>query len=95
MKDKVKKIVSGCVKEESTRSGGGKTEITDDTVLIGGAGLFDSMALITLLTSVERKLQDELNLIVIIADEKAYAEKDNPFRTVNTLTEYIVSKLRK
>lgn len=65
-----------------------------DTVLFGRNGLLDSIGLVTLITVVEREIEDRLDAYVILADERAMSRKRSPFRTVGTLAEYAAELIR-
>lgn len=60
-----------------------------DTPLFGNDGVLDSYALVNLIVSVEQKIQEKLDLAVTLADEKAMSQKNSPFRTVESLANYI------
>ena len=53
------------------------------------------MGLVTFLVDLEQKIEDEFDLDITIADEKAMSLKNSPFRTVSTLKEYIETLLEK
>jgi D-alanine--poly(phosphoribitol) ligase subunit 2 len=62
-----------------------------ETILFGQKGKLDSFGLVSFIVAVEEKIQDELGKVVTIADEKAFSQKNSPFRTVGTLADYISS----
>ncbi|MBD65305.1 MAG: hypothetical protein CME62_08860 [Halobacteriovoraceae bacterium] len=49
----------------------------------------DSMGTVFLITELEAKISDDLNIEVALADERAMSQKTSPFRSVITLTKYI------
>ena len=57
--------------------------------LYGGNGKLDSLGLVNLLVAIEQNLEDKFDINVTIADEKAMSQKSSPFKTVNTLLEYL------
>ena len=59
------------------------------TKLYGGSGALDSLALVSLITDLEEKISDEFEKDIILADEKAMSQRTSPFRSVETLTNYI------
>ena len=75
----------------------GKIQIekTLETPLFGGSSQLDSMGLVTFLVDLEQKIEDEFDLDITIADEKAMSLKNSPFRTVSTLKEYMETLLEK
>ena len=62
---------------------------TSKTVLFGKDGQLDSLGLINLLVIIEQNIEDEFDVSITIADEKAMSQKYSPFRTIGTLTNYI------
>jgi acyl carrier protein len=68
-------------------------EPTCDTVLFGRGSRLDSLGLVNLIVAVEGSLADELGVEITLADEKAMSQKSSPFRTVDTLADYIVMSL--
>ena len=69
-------------------------EKSKDTVLFGKSGKLDSLALVTLIVAIEEKIEQELETKITLADERAVSQKRSPFKTVETLTDYIVSLLK-
>lgn len=70
-------------------------KISPDTILFGKEGELDSLGLVTLIILVEEQIADELGVEVTIADEKAMSLRNSPFRSVNTLSDYVGQLLRK
>ena len=64
------------------------------TVLFGKDGKLDSLGLVTLLVIIEQNIEDELDVSITIADERAMSQKHSPFRTIGTLADYIDMLLR-
>ncbi len=64
-----------------------------ETALYGKSSKLDSFGLVNLIVSVEERIQDETGLAVNLADEKALSQRNSPFLTVSTLTDYIMSLL--
>ncbi len=62
---------------------------TVETVLIGSSSSLDSLGLVDLILATEQKINEELGLLVTLADEKAMSQKNSPFRTVKALADYI------
>lgn len=68
---------------------------TPDTKLFGSRSELDSLGLVNLIVSAEEKISDVLKVTISLADEKAMSEKNSPFRTVDSLAEYILKLLNK
>ena len=62
---------------------------TTDTVLFGESGALDSLGLVNLIVATEEQLEVQLEVSLTLASEKAMSQKNSPFRTVKSLTEYI------
>lgn len=63
------------------------------TALYGASSLLDSVDLVNLLLSVEELLEDELGVEIVIANEKALSQKHSPFKTVETLAQYLTDEI--
>lgn len=88
-KSEILSIIIATVKDLKDHS----KSLSDDlvgqsTVLFGRGGLFDSLGLVTLIVDIEQKL-DELGISITLGDERAVSQKQSPFRTVQSLTDYI------
>jgi hypothetical protein len=59
------------------------------TVVFGRGGRLDSLGLVNFLVLTEQQLQDEFNVPVSLADERAMSQEHSPFRTLTTMAEYI------
>ena len=60
-----------------------------NTVLFGKDGKLDSLGLVNLLVIIEHNIEDEFDVNIIIADERAMSQKHSPFKTIGTLADYI------
>lgn len=60
------------------------------TVLFGRDGVLDSLGLATFIAAVERHIEDGLDVILTLADEKAISQKNSPFKTIERLVDYIL-----
>jgi len=60
-----------------------------DAHLYGKKGQLDSLGLINLLVATEQNIEDDFDVSITIADERAMSQKHSPFRTVGTLADYI------
>jgi acyl carrier protein len=62
---------------------------TSDTVLFWKGGVLDSLELVKLISDLEENVFQKFGKQITLADEKAMSLRVSPFRTVNTLVEYI------
>ena len=60
------------------------------TLLFGNEATLDSLPLVNLIVVAERKVEEALNLSINIADEQAMSQKNSPFKSVESLANYIV-----
>lgn len=60
-----------------------------DAVLFGRRSRLDSLGLVNLIVAIEEGIQDKFATSISIADERALSQQDSPFRTVETLANYI------
>jgi len=72
-----------------------KLEKKTDTILYGKNSRLDSLGLVNLIVEVEQKIQDELGESIDLTDEKALSQKNSPFLSVQTLSDYIASLLKR
>lgn len=74
---------------------GGKLEKSLDTALFGDAGILDSLGLISLVTTVEQKIEEDFGMPLTLLDDIEALEEENPFETIKTLSDYVASILDK
>jgi acyl carrier protein len=60
-----------------------------NTALYGEEGKLDSLGLVNFIVAVEHKIQDKLGLTITLATERAMSQKNSPFRSVQSLLNYI------
>lgn len=65
----------------------------NDIILYGEDGIFDSMQVVNLLTIVEEKIYDDMNIEVSLTSERAVSRRESPFRSVKNLIEFILEEL--
>ena len=73
-------------------------EISNDSVLIvkdintslyGDNSELDSLGLVNLIVVIEQIIEDDFDVILTLADERAMSQKNSPFRTIDSLVNYI------
>jgi D-alanine--poly(phosphoribitol) ligase subunit 2 len=57
--------------------------------LFGDKAPLDSLGLVELIVLIEERLFDKTGTTVTLTDERAFSQKNSPFRTVNSLVTYI------
>jgi acyl carrier protein len=94
MKDKIEKIVFEVVSLYASENGIVQLKNpTLKTVLFGMDSFLDSIGLVTIIVEVESKIFEDLNINVSLSDEKAMSQTHSPFKTIESLTTYIVNSL--
>ncbi|MBW1800907.1 MAG: acyl carrier protein [Deltaproteobacteria bacterium] len=66
-----------------------KIEKNEASTLFGQSGKLDSMGLVNLIVATEQRIEKELGLNLVLADERAVSQKNSPFRTVSAFIDYI------
>lgn len=66
----------------------------ENAALFGEGGVLKSIELVNLIVAVEQAVEDEFNVFLTLADEKAMSQKRSPFRTIGALAEYIEKRMQ-
>jgi acyl carrier protein len=66
-----------------------KLKKTLDTILFGQEGTLDSLGLVHLIVTVEQHIEEDFGIPISLADERAMSQEKSPFRTVDTLVNYV------
>lgn len=64
-----------------------------DTHLYGRDSELDSLNLVSLIVRIEEEIETEFNQTISLANERAMSLNNSPFRTINSMMEYISSLL--
>ena len=94
-REKIIQVIYSVMDEEINSLSSRKEPLkkSEDTVLFGGSDGLDSLELISLFVGVEEKIGNAFNTEIALADESAMSEENSPYRTVQTLTDYIITLL--
>ena len=57
--------------------------------LLGSQSVLDSLHLVNLLITIEREVEDAIGVTLTLANERALSMKESPFRTIESLANYI------
>jgi acyl carrier protein len=60
-----------------------------ETRLLGSQSVLDSMRLVSLIVAIEREVEDAFGVALTLADERALSMKTSPFRSIQSLADYI------
>lgn len=93
--DTIEKIVISAVEELNFQQPDDRQlELSPDIQLFGRGSKLDSLGLVNLIVMVEEKVMDQLDAAITIADERAMSQKHSPFRTIHSLSEYVVELVK-
>ena len=71
-----------------------KIDLNPDTIIYGEQGFLDSTGLVNLILSLEEFIEEQYDIEISLADEKAFSISYNPFRTVKVLADYCQSRIQ-
>jgi acyl carrier protein len=95
-REQVAGIVIEAVQEALALAGGESAApqpVTEDTFLIGQSAVLDSMGLVSAILDIEQRLADDYDIVLVLADERAMSQKNSPFRSVRSLTDYVCRRI--
>jgi len=93
-KEKVINLVVDAIKElNEMREENEQIEASEDAALYGEGSALDSLSLVNLIVIAEEKIEDTFEVSLTLADEKAMSLRNSPFRSVETLAEYITERI--
>lgn len=88
---KVDQILFAAIQEINEQLPAGQTIAAEkSTLLFGREGVLDSLTLVNLIVAAEQKVQETLNVSITLADDRAMSQKNSPFKSVESLANYIV-----
>ena len=64
----------------------------EEIILFGENAVLDSMGLVNVIVDIESKFWDE-NIEISLTSEKAMSRRNSPFRTIETLAEFIKEQI--
>tara|TARA_B110000902_G_scaffold239212_1_gene287726 strand:+ start:66 stop:362 length:297 start_codon:yes stop_codon:yes gene_type:complete len=91
VKSIVEETLSSFIVEETIEN---SIEINENTRLFGSDALFSSIQLVSFITELEENLEDELDVYLTLADEKAMSRRTSPFSSVKYLISYVEEKIK-
>jgi len=93
-REQIQTIVLGAMQELNQQNPSNKQfAVSEQTPLFGAGGVLDSLGLVNLVVTIEQHLEDELGVALALADERAMAQRNSPFRNVPALVEYVMARL--
>lgn len=67
-------------------------EVNDETCLFGVNAVLDSMGLVNVIVDIESIFLDD-GIEITLTSEKAMSRRNSPFRTIETLAEFIIEQI--
>jgi D-alanine--poly(phosphoribitol) ligase subunit 2 len=92
--DVVRAIYDAVGRINELREPGRRLAASEETSLYGGGGGIDSLTLVSLIMDVEEAVNDHTGGQLVLADERAMAQRRNPFRDVRSFADYVMDRLR-
>ncbi len=90
MREKIVKIILDALKQVyEDQNVTFQLDISSNIKLFGSEASLDSLGLINLIVAVEQNIEDVFETEITLADERAMSQKDSPFKTIESLTDYI------
>jgi acyl carrier protein len=65
-----------------------------ETRLLGPQSVLNSMDLVSLIIAVEREIEEAFGVALTLADERALSMKASPFRSIQSVADYIALLIR-
>ena len=95
LKEQVSQIIFDTIEEINEQlPEGSLLPKSKETILLGKNGNLDSLGLVNLIVAVEERVEDELGTTITLADEKAMSQEVSPFKSLDTLINYITKLLQ-
>lgn len=93
-RDDVRKLIYSAIDEvNAAQSQEHRIAKSPDSILFGEGGSLDSLGLLTFVLQVEQRVQSEGYSDFTLTDPETMADSPVAFRTVDTLSDYIVRRL--
>ena len=67
--------------------------IDGETPIFDGEDSLDSLSLVSLIVDIEARVEDSFATEVVLASEKAMSMKNSPYRSVASLTDFVLEEL--
>lgn len=94
MTDRIRQIVlARCLEHNGLSERKVDVARGDEAPLFGIDGVLTSLELVSLIVAVEQEIEDQLGVMVTLADAKAASQRSSPFRTVGALVEYAAGRV--
>ena len=68
-------------------------DVQQDTPIFEGDESLDSLSLVALIVDIEARVEDTFCTEVMLASEKAMSMQNSPYRTVSSLTDFVLGEM--
>ena len=94
LRSEIAEIILAALREVKEQMGkNGHFEVSSKTRLYGRGSDLDSLGLVQLVVDVEEKVGERFGVPVTLTDERAMSQEHSPFRTTESLTDYVTDLL--
>lgn len=94
MEEQVKEIICDAMAELNEQlDPDKKVEYSETLKLVGSKAALDSISFVTLIAIIEDLVSDRLGKNIMIVNDKAFSREKSPFRSVLSLSDYIIEQL--
>jgi acyl carrier protein len=91
--DVVREIYEAIRRANELREPDDLLDCSEHTPLFGPGGGLDSLGLVSLILDVEEGVNARAGTRIVLADERAMAERRNPFRDTRSLADFVMRRL--
>ena len=92
-KEQILEIIYKAIEDLNEENHQHQLEKSDNVILLGKGSQLDSIGFVSLISYIEDYIEEEADIVVTLVNEKSIAIEPSPFRTIDTLTKYILSCL--
>jgi acyl carrier protein len=89
-RDELLELILNAIREYTELPADAHDQLNESTRLFGESQVLDSLGLVSVLMDIEQQINDQCDIGITIADERAMSQQRSPFRTVSTLTDYVL-----
>jgi hypothetical protein len=90
--DMMTRILQGALDEQRQEEGNDSPHVqaTADLPLIGDGAAITSIGLVSFISDVESTIEEAHGFTLVLVNEQALSRKRSPFRTIDTLSDYVL-----
>lgn len=91
--ERIKIIIKNSLKSVLEENGIKNVSINDETEIFGSKSIIDSLQLINLIVKLEDEVFERTKKEIIVVDDAAIIVGDSPFKSVQSLSEFVHKKV--